>query len=73
VVDRADAGLLAGLDLVPDVHLRGRIVADEDGRQSGRAVELGHLGLDPGPHVRRNRLPVDDACGDRQLAFFSGA
>ena len=43
VVDRADPGLLAGLALVADVDVGGRVVADEDRRQAGRPL----AGRDP--------------------------
>ena len=77
VVDRADPGLLAGLDLVADVDVRGRVVADQNGRQARRRVALGGERLDVLADLRADAaataLPSMIRALNAHEAFLSGA
>ena len=66
VVEAAMPTSARRLLLAGDVDRRARVVADEDGRQPGRAPvlgrELGHALADLGAHARRHGLAVDHRC-----------
>ena len=53
-----DPDLERRLVLAPDVDVRGRIVADEHGREPDRAREHRHLGRDLRANPGREGLPV---------------
>ena len=59
------AGLAARLDLVADVDLRRRVVADENDAEAGRTAGLRRERVDVGQHRLANRggdgLAVEDA------------
>ena len=67
VVARAKSDVLAGAPLVPHVHGRGRIVADEDHRQTGRTLAgcnaLLHACFEGIEQVVGDALAVENACG----------
>ena len=69
--------LLAGLVLVGDVDLGGRIVADDHRRQHRRAtglgLELDDFGGDPVAHRGGHRFAVDDSRRHRAYRFLIGA
>src|SRR4051794_10718772 len=70
VVDRGDADLFAGLALVAHVHVRGRVVADEDRGEPWLGLHLGDLGAHAFAYLCGDGLAVDDP-GAHFL--FSGA
>ena len=64
VLERADADLLAGLDLAADIDLARRIVADQDHGEAGARLAGGDHRVDFGlgllVQLARDRAPVDD-------------